>query len=200
MRPNPLLKRYLHAPVYDRLYAATQSLGVPVIVKEIMGSVLPEIGAERYPASLYEAKNVVDPFEVMLAFLSFFGANVAERFPDLKVGFAGAGAGWLPFWLERHEEHWGGVPFGNDCPSTLPADWLFPKQGFVVADPWETTVPEVVELVDDGCVLWGSFYPLPEAVTTFPNGAEKLVNDNRLAREAKERVLWGNAAELFRVS
>jgi hypothetical protein len=196
MRPNPLLGRFLHDPAYDRLYEAAEALGVPVIVKELMGSVLPTIGADRFPGPTYQAKAVAEPFELMLAFLSFFGANLAERFPRLQVGFAGAGAGWLPYWLERHEEHWGAIPFGTDCPSTLPADWLFERQGFVVADPWETSAPDVME---HGRVLWGSHYPLPEAVTTFPAGPAAITGDRRLADDAKTRLLWEDAAKLFRL-
>ena len=197
MRPNPLVGRYLHDPAYDRLYSEAQSLGVPVIVKEMMGSVLPTIGMDRFPGLLYQRKAVVDSFELMLAFLSFFGANITERFPELKVGFVGAGAGWLPYWLERHEEHWGATPFGNDCPSTLPADWLFRRQGFVAADPWETTAAAVAAVVGEGCLVWGSYYPLPEAVPHFPSGAAAFVEDARLPEETKRRLLWTNAARLF---
>jgi len=117
--------------------------------------------------------------------------------PRVRHECLGAGAGWLPFWLERHEEHWGGIPFGYDCPSTLPADWLFERQGFVALAPWETTAPDIAEIVSADCLVWGSGYPLPD-LTDFPHEVDRVVNDARLSDEHKRQVLHANAAKLFR--
>jgi len=198
MRPNPLVARRLHDPSYDALYAAAEELGVPILVKEAIGSLLPTMG-QRYRDSIFHTKAVVEPFEILLAFLSFFGANVAERFPGLRVGFIGAGAGWLAYWLERHEEHWGAMPWGLDCASTSPADLLFPEQGFVAMDPWESTVVDVAADVDVGCLVWGSHYPQPDAMGAFPDAVDKLLRAEGLPEDAKRKVLWENAARLFRL-
>ena len=80
----------------------------------------------------------------MLALMSFMGHNVLERFPSLNIGYMGAGSGWLPYWLERVDEHWGG-PFGAESPSNEAPSLLFKRQGFVTVEPGERTTPEVVE-------------------------------------------------------
>src|SRR5438876_10546351 len=95
------------------------------------------------------------------------GHNVLERFSGLHVGFIGAGCGWLPYWMERLEELWGGF-FGQDAPSTQAPVRVFKAQGFVACDPWEQTVPEVVEEMEAGAVVWGSQYPLPDILHFFP--------------------------------
>ena len=32
--------------------------------------------------------------------------GVAEKFPDLRIGFLECGAGWVPYWMERMDEEW----------------------------------------------------------------------------------------------
>ena len=93
MRPNPLLKRKLHDSAYDGLYAEAESLGVPILLHEGWGSVLHQLGEDRQD-TIFGLEGVLDPFEMMLAVMSFMGHNVLERFPDLKVGFPGL-RGWL---------------------------------------------------------------------------------------------------------
>jgi predicted TIM-barrel fold metal-dependent hydrolase len=156
---------------------------------------LPQIGQERF-APLFAREAAVDTFEAWIALGSVMGHNVLERFPGLKMGFAGAGCGWLPFWLERLEEHWGGY-FGRDVASSQPPDILFRKQGFAVADPWEKTLPDVLHEVGDGAIVWGSHYPLPDVLNCFPNELDCMVGDPALPAGVKAKVLWDNAAALF---
>jgi predicted TIM-barrel fold metal-dependent hydrolase len=194
MRPNPLVGRKLHDPAYDVLYGEAQSLEVPILVSEMGGSVLHQIGTDRFDG-FYSREAVLDPFEMMLGFLSFMGHNQLERFPRLKIGFLGAGSGWVPFWLDRADEHWGG-PFGAESPSTQAPSILFGRQGFITVEPGERTIADVVKMVGDHCFVWGSQYPHPE-LTDFPDELDPLVNDGELSGEAKRKILWDNAAGFF---
>jgi hypothetical protein len=45
------------------------------------------------------------PFELMIALMHMIGEGVFDRFPKLRVGFMEGAAGWLPFWMERFDEH-----------------------------------------------------------------------------------------------
>ena len=45
------------------------------------------------------------PFELMIAMMHMIGEGVFDRYPRLKVGFMEGGAGWLPFWMGRLDEH-----------------------------------------------------------------------------------------------
>ena len=136
---------------------------------------------------------------MMLVFMSFMGHNLLERFPGLNIGYLGAGVGWIPYWLDRVDEHWGGF-FGVDAPSTQAPSLLFKSQGFAAADPWERTLPEVIEECGEGTILWGSQYPRPELAGLFPNELDTVVDDPLLTDEQKQAVLWENAARLFKLS
>ena len=171
---------------------------MPIVVSHGgSGMVLPQVGQDRWPA-FYAQEVAVDTFEAWIAVASFMGHNVLERFPGLHVGFIGAGCGWGPYWLERLEEHWGGY-FGRDSYSTQAPDLLFKTQGFAACDPWEKTLPEVLDEVGERAVVWGSQYPLPDVLNFFPNELDTVVNDPVLTEEVKRRVLWDNAAALFHI-
>ncbi len=194
--PNPVVGRKLQDKPYDVLYRQAESLGVPLIVSHAgNGLMLPQIGQDRF-APLFAREAAVDTFEAWIALGSLMGHNVLERFPKLKVGFIGAGCGWLPFWLERLEEHWGGY-FGRDVTSSQPPDILFRKQGFAAADPWERTLPEVIEETGDHTIVWSSHYPMPDVLNAFPNELDPIVNDAHLSDDTKHKILWHNAAGLF---
>ena len=194
IRPNPLVGRRLHDRVYDPLYKEAEDLEVPILLHEAEGSVLHQIGEDRFDVP-YGREAVLDPFEMMLGFLSFMGHNQLERFSRLKIGFLGAGSGWVPFWLDRADEHWGG-PFGAESPSTQAPSILFGRQGFITVEPGERTIADVVKMVGDHCFVWGSQYPHPE-LTDFPDELDPLVNDGELSGEAKRKILWDNAAGFF---
>jgi predicted TIM-barrel fold metal-dependent hydrolase len=76
---------------------------------------------------------------------------------------------------------------------------VFKTQGFAACDPWERTVPEVVEAMGERTVVWGSHYPLPDILPFFPHEVQSLVEGRHLTEEAKQRILWENAADLFHI-
>ena len=199
LRSNPVVHRDLHNRAYDPLYAAALELGVPLVVSSATGSVLPELGADRYANDRFSHEAVSNTYEMWVAMLSLFGQNVLERFPGLHVGFLGAGASWLPFWVERLEEHWGEIPFGLDCPNVLPPDYVIKRQAFVAMEPWETGTADVLHEVGDQAVVWGSQYPWP-ALPSFPNELDAFVADGSLSEEQKRAVLWDNAAGVFNIT
>ena len=195
MIPNPMLNRTLYDKAYDALYAAANELKTPLILTEEAGLQLPEIGQDRYD-SFFAIKSIAEPFETEIALAFFMGHNIVERFPNMKVGFVGAGCGWLAAWLDRLSEHWGNS-FGGDSPSFLPPDHLFRQQGFAAADPWEHTVSDALEEGGDDTIVWGSRYPLPESAQFFPDGTDAILSDDALSDEQKRKVLGENAAAIF---
>ena len=46
----------------------------------------------------------------MRAMAALIGGGVMESYPRLRVAFLEAGVGWLPFWMERLDEHFELMP------------------------------------------------------------------------------------------
>ncbi len=45
-------------------------------------------------------------FEQMIGVMCIVGGGILELYPKLKVAFLEAGAGWVPYWMERLDEHY----------------------------------------------------------------------------------------------
>ncbi|MGH2519635.1 MAG: amidohydrolase family protein, partial [Chloroflexota bacterium] len=193
--PNPMLGRRIHHAYYDPLYREAEQLGVPLLVSQLPGLVLPQFGQGRYE-SFFALKALAEPFEGWLAAGSLVAQRCLERFPQLKVGFVGLGSGWLLFWLDRLDEHWGG-PFGTDAPGVLPQ--IFRQQCFAACAPWERTVPDTLQECGPTSVVWSSHYPLPELASLFPNEVDGIARSSELSVDQRRAVLWDTAANLLHI-
>jgi len=181
VRPNPYGGRPLHHPAYDRLWDCTAALGVPVAVHEGLSDSMPTLGRERFDNAAI--RHVLShPFEQMAACAGFVLTGVLDRHPALRVVFLESGCGWLPYWLERMDEHretWGALlPLARQPPSEV-----FRRQCMISMDPGEAMVEAVVRHVGDEVIVWASDYPHPDA--TFPGAVTKTLEPSGLVASAK---------------
>ncbi|MEZ5558965.1 MAG: amidohydrolase family protein [Pseudomonadales bacterium] len=120
--------------------------------------------------------------------------GVIERFPELRIVHVEADAGWLPYWLQRMEQHWGFS--GNAEHPQLkrsPAEYF--KSSFLVAcRADERTLPSVVELVGDSYLTFNTDDPQPDGA--WPAGLADLEHQP-LSEESIRRIFRDNAAHLF---
>jgi predicted TIM-barrel fold metal-dependent hydrolase len=194
VRPNPVKGRTLDDPYYDPLYAALQDLGAPLMVHEGSGAYLPTAGADRFPGQWFFTHTVSHPFEQMLACLSLICKGVLERFPELKVAFLESGAGWLPYWLWRMDEHYEKLAFQVPWLKMKPSDY-FRRQCYASCEPDEPNLGETVRSLGEERVLFASDYPHWDAI--FPGAPRALRDRGDLTAEAKRKILGENAAKLL---
>ena len=97
--------------MFDPIYECAQAIGMTLSVHPQTGhdgvpgvSGVMGAGSERFRKYVYVHMTAF-PFELMIAMMHMIGEGVFDRFPKLKVGFMEGGAGWLPFWAERFDEH-----------------------------------------------------------------------------------------------
>ena len=188
-----VLDRNLDDPSFDVVWSTAERLGVPVCVHgggQAPGQV--PIAIDRFSTRL--AKHAIThPVGAMLALTSFTVGGVLARFPTLRVAFLEAGAGWLPFWLERLDEHWELLP--EQAPALdRPPSAYFAGRGFVSCEPEERSVPWVLDRVGDA-VCYASDYCHWDCA--FPRSVELLAERTDLSFAQKAAVLAENAAHLY---
>jgi predicted TIM-barrel fold metal-dependent hydrolase len=188
-----ILDRNLDDPSFDVVWSTAERLRVPVCVHgggQAPGQV--PVAIDRFSTRL--AKHAIThPVGAMLALTSFTVGGVLARFPDLRVAFLEAGAGWLPFWLERLDEHWELLP--EQAPALdRPPSAYFAGRGFVSCEPEERGVPWVLDRVGD-VVCYASDYCHWDCA--FPRSVELLAERADLSRSQKAAVLAANAARLY---
>jgi predicted TIM-barrel fold metal-dependent hydrolase len=192
LRPNPVQGRNLDDPAYEVQWEALEELGVPVVMHEGTTLNVPQSG-ERFENFAFRHA-CSHPHEQQYALLALACGGVLERHPDLRVVFVEAGCGWLPYWLERLDEHMEKWEFAT-APLPLKPSEYFARQCFVTTEPDEKTLPSVVDLVGDDVIMWASDYPHPDGI--FPGAVAELADRTDLSDETKRKILRTNALRCF---
>jgi predicted TIM-barrel fold metal-dependent hydrolase len=143
----------------DPLWAAAQADDLAVGVHGSFGTRMPGFAVGRYDGNLFMEHMVAHPFGQMAVVMDLIAGGVLDRFPALRVGFFESGLGWIPYWLDRLDEHYENM--GHHAPGLkrLPSE-IFREQCFVSMEPDELTgLRWMIEKGLLSCILWGSDYP-----------------------------------------
>ena len=195
-RPNKFCGRTLSSPDYFPVYEVAADLGVPLCIHEGARTVLEQAGSDRY--SEFGRHIACHPLEQMLACLNFCADGVLEKFPKLKVAHLESGCGWVPFWLERMDEHWeheghGQTKITKEKPSTY-----FRRQCWASCEAGEELAPVFVEHVGEDYLTIATDYPHSDCIGKFPDRTVgDLTSNNHLSTDARRKILWDNPVRLY---
>jgi len=132
-------------------------------------------------------------FELMIALMHMVGEGVFDRYPKLKVAYMEGSCGWLPFWLERLDEHFEKLrPQWPDC-ERKPSEIIRSGQVSVTCEPEEAGIPYVLDSVASHTVMYASDYP--DWDSEFPESVRKLAGVPGMTEERRRLVLGRNAKE-----
>ncbi|HEX2226479.1 MAG TPA: amidohydrolase family protein [Candidatus Binatia bacterium] len=196
MRPNPVKGRMVSDPYYDPLYQSLVELGVPLMMHEGSGAYLPTAGADRFAGEWFFTHTISHPVEQMLSSLALICKGTLERHSELQVVFLESGAGWLPYWLWRMDEHYEILPFQVPWLKMKPSEY-FRRQCYTSFEPDEVRLGEVIASVGAERVLFASDYPHWDAKLS---GSPQAVMDRPdLDLHTQRKIMGENAARLLRL-
>jgi uncharacterized protein len=196
VRPNPVNGRTLDDSYYDPLYQTLVQLDVPLMIHEGSGAYLPTAGADRFVGQWFFTHTVSHPLEQMLASLSLICKGTLERHAKLQLVFLESGAGWLPYWLWRMDEHHEILPFQVPWLKKKPSEY-FRRQCFISFEADEARLGEVISSIGADRVVFASDYPHWDA--TFPGVTDMILGREDLNADTKRRIMGENAARLLRL-
>ncbi|HEY7560347.1 MAG TPA: amidohydrolase family protein [Candidatus Binatia bacterium] len=201
MLPTNVHGKNLDHPDFYPLYDAVQELGVPLCCHAGVGhNGMPGVygtqnaGSERFDVYFY-THAVSFPFEQMIAMISLMGGGIMDLYPRLRFAFMEAGAGWLPYWAERMDEHFEMLRPQVPKLKRLPSEHIGGGRIFVSCDPDEKMLPQVLELVGEDVVIYASDYCHWDS--RFPDSVRLIADRNNLAEKAKRKILGENALRFF---
>jgi predicted TIM-barrel fold metal-dependent hydrolase len=184
----------LDDPSFDVVWETAQRLGVAVCTHG--GGQAP--GQTPFAIDRFDTRlgihALTHPLGAMQAVFNFTVGGILARFPDLRVGFLEAGVGWLPFWLERLDEHWELMP--DQAPEIdRPPSQYFAGRCFLTTEPDEKMVPYVFDAVADDIICYSSDYCHFDCA--FPDSVSILEGRSDLSEPVKQRLFSANAAKLY---
>jgi len=191
--PHPVDKRNLDHPEYEPIWDLAEQLNVPALVHVSTGIRLPTAGAERFNRyCLFHLH--AHPLRSSAPAASLILGGVLERHPRLRVGFMEAGCSWVPYWLERMDEHAENyrfeVPYLKERPSTY-----FRRQCFVSFELEERAIAYVAESVGAETLVFASDFPHHDCF--YPGAVEKVCRRKDLDAKLVSAMLSHNPRRLY---
>jgi predicted TIM-barrel fold metal-dependent hydrolase len=179
---------------YDPVYAAAERCGAVLGIHGTR-SWSRELGAEGLN-TFAEVHAYAFTAGILLQFTSMICQGVPVRFPKLRFAFLEIGATWLPYYLDRLDEHWEKraeveMPLLKEKPSEL----VRKSEVYFSIEPGESQLPQTIEYVGADHFVWAS--DIPHWDCEFPGNLEHLRSHKVLPEEVKEKILYKNAKRLF---
>jgi predicted TIM-barrel fold metal-dependent hydrolase len=197
MIPAVLRTRNLDHPDLDPFYAAAAELDMPLGIHGAPGIHLPTLGSERFDNYL-QVHCVSFPFDMMVAATALVLGGVLERHPRLRVALLESGVGWVPYFVDRMDEHV--EKRGRLTPGCKrkPREYIVRGQLWVSCEPEESALPLAAEALSPDFILYASDYPHWDS--GFPESTQPLRTRTDLSPDVKARILGGNARAFYRLA
>src|SRR5947209_5089447 len=148
--------------------------------------------------SFIQAHTCSHPFGQMRQLTSIVFEGIPERFPDLRIAFLEAGAGWAPYWMERMDDEYdkrGEV----EAPvlKKKPSDYVRSGKIYFSCEADEWLLPQALERVGENQIVYASDFPHWDH--SFPGSIDEIRDRPDLTDEQKRKVLADNCRTLYKL-
>jgi predicted TIM-barrel fold metal-dependent hydrolase len=138
---------------------------------------------------------------VLLGFSTLIAGGMLDRFPNLRVGFLEAGCQWIHFVVDRLDHRFKNT-LTKIYPQLAPKSELPPVEYirlgnlYFSAEVEDILLPQVIELVGEGQVLFGSDMPHGDREL---NAGQMLLDREDIDDSAKHKILGDNPRRLYQL-
>ena len=130
------------------------------------------------------------PMEQMAAMTSLMLDGALERHPALSVAFLESGTGWLPYWLDRLDDHREWMSDSELGDLSLDPSEYFARQCVISTDPEDHLVARTIDTVGADHVVWASDFPTPRRCSPAVKESVEGARASGLGEDALSSVLW----------
>lgn len=181
-------------PFFDPVYEAAEKCGTTIGIHGTRHWAH-EWGAAKLK-TFAEVHCYAFPAGVICNFTSVLAQGLTKRFPKLRVGFLEIGATWLPYYLDRMDEHW-----EKRAEEEMPLLGKKPSDAFresslkVSIEGKESLLRETIDFVGAEHLIYAT--DVPHWDGEFPENLEEMRAANNITDAEKTALLHDNAEELF---
>lgn len=174
-------------------FAEAERLNVPLCIHVGAGDGT-AAGIERFDHPFY-THAMTHPFEQMIGVLCIVVGGVLEKFPKLKVAFMEAGAGWVPYWMDRLDEHYEQLQPTVPWLTKPPSEYMRSEQMFYAFEPDEKTLSFAIDFVGEDRLLFASDYNHSDS--KFPETVQTVTERKDISPGSMAKIMGENAARLY---
>ena len=179
-------------PIYEEAQRLDVMLGI-----HASGSHLGGAGVDLFPRFI-QAHTCSHPFGQMRQLTSIVFEGIPERFPDLRIAFLEAGAGWAPYWMERMDDEY--AKRGEvEAPALRkkPSDYVRSGKIYFSCEADEWLLPQALKHVGENQIVYASDFPHWDH--SFPGSIDEIRNRGDLTDAQKRKVLADNCRKLYKL-
>jgi hypothetical protein len=180
----------------EPVWSAIESAGLPVGVHGAPGMHIPVPAADRFD-NYVQVHALSFPCDQMVALTALMLGGVLERHPRLGVAFLESGVGWVPYFLERLDEHV--EKRGRQVPECRrpPSEYVARGQCVFSCEPEERGIAWAAAELGADKIMYASDYPHWDS--DFPDTVAPIRERHDLSDAAKADVLGKTAARFYGV-
>jgi predicted TIM-barrel fold metal-dependent hydrolase len=189
---------HINDAAYDPLWATCQELQVPICFHAGASSAIQIPAYEGYSPALASAfQAITRPASSVAVLVNLLISRILMRFPELKVVLAESGLGWGAYLLEYTDYQATGDQLPQNGYGLMPSQ-MFKRNCYLVG--WyDRASLRVRDYIGTENILWSTQFPL--ATSTWPASKASLERSFAgLPDIDRNKILWENAAKLYRVN
>jgi predicted TIM-barrel fold metal-dependent hydrolase len=179
------------APIYEEAQRLDVMLGI-----HASGSHLGGGGVELFPRFI-QAHTVSHPFGQMRQITSVIFEGVPERFPELRLAFLEAGAGWAPYWMERMDDEYAKRAAEAPALKRKPSEYVRSGRIYFSCEADEWLLPQAMRLVGENQIVFASDFPHWDH--SYPGSIDEIRDRGDLSEPQKRKLLADNARRLYKL-
>jgi predicted TIM-barrel fold metal-dependent hydrolase len=181
-------------PYFDPAYAAMQAADLALCIHS--GTDRPPYAPARAELSdnYFLLHMTGHPWQQMRAMAALVGGGIYERYPSLRIAHLESGCGWVPYWMERMDEHFETLAYTVPRLQTKPSEHITGGRCFVSFESEEALLPAAAALLGNSQLLYASDYPHYDADW---EALDNIVGRDDITEYQKQLFLGQNAKRLF---
>jgi len=191
-----LNKGYGHADFYP-IYAEAQKLNVPLAVH---GAVSRGLGFD-FLQTMSMIHTLEHPLAQMIQLTSIVLDGVFDLFPKLRMGFLEAGAGWIPYMMDRMDEKFHIDRKRKHFPlSKRPSEYFKSGNVYVTCETDEKILDTVVREMGEDYMMYPTDFPHEREAGVFAKDIPEFWERSDLSERVKRKVFSENAKRFYNMA
>jgi hypothetical protein len=186
------LRQPLGHEMYRPVYETAQELGALLAVH---AAPTQGIGLDAFD-KLIEVRTLSHGFAQMIQMTSMIYSGVFDRFPSLRIAYAEAGCGWVPYLMERldleYEHRSAQAP---EC-KVLPSKHLKSGRIFIHCELEDRSIAQIAEHLRDDILFCASDFP-HEPRIEFHENIEKFLAREDVSMDTKHKIMAENPKRMY---
>jgi len=186
------LRQPLGHEMYKPVYEAAQELGALLAVH---AAPTQGIGLDAFD-KLIEVRTLSHGFGQMIQMTSMIYSGVFDRFPSLRIAYAEAGCGWVPYLMERldleYEHRSSQAP---EC-KVPPSQHLRSGRIFIHCELEDRSIAQVAATVRDDILFCATDFP-HEPRSEFRENIEKFLGREDVSMDTKQKIMTENPKRMY---